>query len=194
MRLSKSPRVVGRRSARLSVCISLAALLLAPLASAQDPALEKAPQLEEEQARSEEMLPAIPLLPYELRERDRAERDARPMPERRQAEGDLDQDRADLIELLSRSTGEIGVRDIQQGLAETMLGGSTRFTVTVISAKSTGLIRITGPEGLDRKLSGDQLQQILTGNTSPLGVQLIGVLGAREINPSVFAQQLLNML
>jgi hypothetical protein len=105
-----------------------------------------------------------------------------------------EEDRAELIELIRQVAVETGVQEIQQGLAEAMLGGGTQFRVTVVSLRSGGMVRVTGPAGLDRQLSGAQLQQVLAGNTSPLGIQLIDLLIERKINPSVFAQQLLNLL
>ena len=183
MGLSQSSRAAGYPSARLAACISLAALLLSPAATAQESVTEKV-----------KAQPAVAPPAEEVRDRERAAAGAARLSADLQKNGNAEEDRAELIALIRRVVAETGVQEIQQGLAEAMLGGSTQFRVTVISQMSSGMVRVTGPGGLDRQLSGVQLQQILAGNTSPLGIQLIDVLSDREINTSVFAQQLLNML
>jgi len=179
---------------RLAVCIALAVLLQNPAAPAQEPVTEQAPRVEEAPGQPLNPQPSAPAPEAGLREQGPAGTGPAGLPAGRQAPGIFDEDRAMLIDLILRAAAQTGLKELQQGLAEAMLGGSTQFRVTVISLKSTGMVRITGPGGLDRELSGDQLQQVLAGNTSPLGIQLIEVLNERDINPSVFAQQLLNML
>lgn len=194
MRLIPSSRLVGRASARLAACTSLAALLLSPAASAQDSPSETPPQPEPTRIESLQPQSSAAPAPRETRERSRNERSSERLSATRQEHWDTPQDRAELIELIRQVAVETGVQEIQQGLAEALLGGSTQFRVTVVSLRSSGMVRVTGPAGLDRQLSGAQLQQVLAGNTSPLGIQLIEVLSEREINPAVFAQQLLNLL
>jgi TPR repeat protein len=176
------------------VCISIAGLLLGPAAQAQESVTEKASKREQVQTKS--LQPPSSVVPpaKQVRGRERAATGRTRLSAELQSKASVEEDRAELIDLIRRAAAETGVQEIQQGLAEAMLGGSTQFRVMVISVRSGGMVRVTGPGGLDRQLSGVQLQQVLGGNTSPLGIRLIDVLGDREINPSVFAQQLLNML
>ena len=85
----------------------------------------------------------------------------------------------------------------KSSFAETQLGGGTTgtssFDIAVLKSGGPNRVQITGP-GLIQTLDKDQLEQVIGGNTGPLGAPLSSLLTTQGIDPGAFAAQLLDLL
>jgi hypothetical protein len=78
-----------------------------------------------------------------------------------------------------------------------MLGPLGLYTVTFVDGSGSSgsdRVRVVGPLGLAKELNEHQLEQILDGNTSPLGAQILTQLLSNGHSPAEFAGLLLPLL
>ena len=92
------------------------------------------------------------------------------------------------------SLDDHGASTVKESFGEALLGGSSSYDIQVLKSGSQDQVHIVGSGGLDVSLSESQLKQVISGNTSLLGPQLLGVLSTRGVSPGAFANQMLDLL
>jgi hypothetical protein len=87
-----------------------------------------------------------------------------------------------------------GGMTVKTGFGEALLGGSSSYDIQVLKSGNQDQVHIVGTGGLDVSLTEKDLKQVINGNTSLLGPQLLGVLSTRGVSPGAFANQMLDLL
>ena len=75
-----------------------------------------------------------------------------------------------------------------------LLGPPSQYTVEVLKSGDSDRVHIVGGGGFDATFTEQQLKDVIHGNTSLLGPQLLGLLNARGVSTTAFASQMIDLM